>query len=359
MRAAVVAGLHLRWDGVWQRPHHVLSRLSAHVPVIVVEETFALEDETERDEIRRYGALTVVRPVRERHAPFADARTLATVRSLIGDVPAIVWLYQPLMLELATVFSGALVYDCMDELSAFAFAPARMREFDELLCARADLVFCGGRTLFERRRRFGEKVLLFPSGVEVERFEAARDSTPHPLVDVLPRPRWGYLGVIDERLDYGLLEMLADAPENPNLILVGPVMKIDPANLPRKPNVHFTGKQPYTDLPSILAGLDVALMPFARNESTRAISPTKTLEYLAAGVPVVTTPVSDVVADYGDVVTVAEGEGFVRACGAPVRGAQGTEIARKHDWDSIVDRMWAAVQTVASRKAEIRDFREG
>jgi len=357
--------MHLRWDGVWQRPHHILSRLSRRVPVIVIEEPFILEGE-ERDEIRHDGNVTIIRPIRTPlpDGPFVDARTIATTRGLLDGAQPTLWLYQPLMLALADAFAEApLVYDCMDDLGAFAFAPDRLREDETLLLERAYWVFCGGRTLYEARRSFGEKVKLYPSGVDFTFFAAARSLAPHPLVQVLPRPRYGYVGVIDERLDYGLIDALSADAGNPTIIMIGPVMKIDAAQLPRKPNVHFTGKQPYAAIPSILAGLDVALMPFALNASTRAISPTKTLEYLAAGLPVVSTPISDVVTDYGGVVTIAEGAEFLKAAArlchpepfdsaryaryAQDRLRRGMQIAELHDWQSIVDRMWADVASVS------------
>lgn len=341
---------------MWQRPQHILSRLAERVPVIVVEEPFVIGEE-DRDEIFHDGGVTIVRPLRAplANGPYVDERAIDTVHSLLDGSRPLVWLYQPLMLPLAHAFPGSLVYDCMDDLASFAFAPRQLREFEQHVLRRAKLVFCGGRTLFETRRHLGEKVKLYPSGVEFERFVAARKLEPHAAVAALPEPRWGYAGVIDERLDYGLLDALADAAGNPQIMMVGPISKIDPARLPRRPNVHFTGKMPYGALPSILAGLDVALMPFARNDSTRAISPTKTLEYLAAGVPVVTTPIADVVADYGDVVTVAQGQDFVEACASlchPERSSQSErsrrtaaiEIAREHSWDGIVARMWSEIE---------------
>lgn len=343
MSAAIVAGLHLRWDGVWQRPHHVLSRLSRHVPVIVVEEPFCIDGRSQTEELRREGALTVVRPIRAYGAPAIDAATVGCVRSLLEGAVPLVWLYQPLMLELADALGAALVYDCMDDLATFAFAPPGMREIEEKLLERAVRVFCGGRTLYQARKKYGEKVMLLPSGVEFERFAQARTLAPHPLVDVLPRPRWGYVGVIDERLDYELLDELAAAPRRANVVMVGPFAKIDAARLPRKPNVHFTARLAYDALPSVLAGLDVALMPFALNESTRSISPTKTLEYLAAGVAVVSTPIADVVSDYGEVVTVAPRERFVDACVQARPDERGIRIAREHEWSAIVARMWKAI----------------
>jgi UDP-galactopyranose mutase len=251
-----------------------------------------------------------------------------------------------MMLPLADAFTGApLVYDCMDELAAFAFAPPQLRERERALLERAELVFTGGRSLYERRRRLGEKVKLFPSGVEFEHFASARSLPPHPLFAHLAAPVWGYFGAIDERIDLDILEALAGL--GGNLVLIGPVVKISPAVLPRRANVHFTGLTDYALLPAMLAGFDVAIMPFARNEATANISPTKTPEYLAGGKPVVSTPIPDVVADYGDVVTIAQTpDAFARACrGAlppdPRRVALGIERARSAGWEAIVAAMWS------------------
>lgn len=343
MNLTIVAGLHVRWDGVWQRPHHVLSRLSQRVPVIAIEEPFWIEGREETEEIRREGALTLVRPIRRFGAPKLDARTIARAGSLLDGSKPLVWLYQPLMLELADAMGCPVVYDCMDDLAAFAFAPPEMQDCEAALLERATRVFCGGRTMYESRKRYGEKVILLASGVEFEFFASAQRLAPNPLVEVLPHPRWGYIGVIDERLDYQLLDALAAAPQKPSIVMVGPLAKVDAAILPRQPNVHFTGQLPYATLPSVLAGLDVALMPFALNASTRSISPTKTLEYLAAGVAVVSTPISDVVADYGDVVSIAENARFVEACARARPAIAGPRVAREHGWDAVVARMWEEI----------------
>lgn len=344
---AFVAGLHLRWDGVRQRPQHILSRIAKHVPVVVIEEP--QQGNTDRDDVLRYDSdnITAIRPLRRRgwSPPFVDVRAIATARALVGDGPAGVWLYTPMMLELADAFDAApLVYDCMDELAAFDFAPAGMAERDLRLVERADMVFTGGRSLYERRKSAGDKVRAYPSGVEFERFRA--DVAPHPLPAELRSPVFCYAGVIDERIDVECIVALADAFPQGNIVMIGPVVKIDARTLPQRTNVHFTGAQPYASLPSFLAGCDVAIMPFARNRATENISPTKTLEYFAASRPVVSTRVADVVAAYGDIVYLADGpQAFVQAArsalaGDPVRIERGLAAAREQTWDAIAGRMW-------------------
>lgn len=345
-----VAGLHLRWDGVWQRPHHLLKRIARHLPVVVVEEPFGGTDD--RDAVTRDGSVTVIRPIRRRgwSLPLVDAQAIATARECAGaaDGAVGVWLYTPMMLELADAFAARpLVFDCMDELAAFDGAPTGIADRDRALVKRADLVFAGGTSLYERRKSAGAKVHCYPSGVEFERFAA--DTAPHPLPAELRSPVFGYVGVIDERIDFTLVDALSAAFPDGHVVLVGPVVKIDPAGLPRRANVHFTGIQPYASLPSFLRGIDVAIMPFARNRATENISPTKTLEYFAAGCPVVSTPIADVVRSYADVVFVADGAAaFVGAATAalrpdPDRSARAAAAARAQGWDAIAERMWHAV----------------
>ncbi len=343
-----LAGLHLRWDGVWQRPHHLLTRLAQKLPVIVVEEPYAAAED--RDEVRQERDLVVVRPLRRRGwgPPLVDAQALATVRALTAGRRSGAWLYTPMMTELIDAASAApVVYDVMDDLANFDFAPPGMREREAALLERADVVFAGGRTLYERRRGYGAKVRCFPSGVELVRFAA--DVGPHPLTAALTAPVLAYVGVIDERLDYGLIAALADAFPHGHVILAGPVVKVDPSRLPQRANVHYTGRLPYDALPSLLAGVDVALMPFAINRATASISPTKTLEYFAARRPVVSTPVADVVAAYGEIAYIAAGaDTFVNAVRAaldtpPERIRRGFDVAAEHTWEAIFAAMWDAL----------------
>jgi UDP-galactopyranose mutase len=340
-----VAGLHLRWDGVWQRPHHLLTRLAQKMPVIVIEEPHGAA--IDRDEVRHEGRLTVIRPQRRRGwgEPFVDAQALATARALAGPRRCGAWLYTPMMSELIDAFAASpAVYDAMDDLASFDFAPRGMREREAALLERADVVFAGGHTLYDSRRAYGAKVHCHPSGVELVRFAA--DVGPHPLAAMLSAPVLAYVGVIDERLDYELIAALADAFPGGHIILAGPVVKVDPVRLPQRPNVHYTGRLAYSALPSLLAGVDVALMPFAINRATASISPTKTLEYFAARRPVVSTPIADVVAAYGDIAYIAAGAGAFVAAVHEARNApaeridRGVAAAADQTWDAIFARMW-------------------
>lgn len=235
----------------------------------------------------------------------------------IGDY--IGWYYTPMALEFSQVLRPRLtVYDCMDELSAFAGAPTAMKKNESQLFETADLVFTGGATLYESKRKQHSSVHLFPSSVDVKHFAQARSVERPPEDEVsIPTPRLGYAGVIDERMDLDLLREVAAARPNWQLVMLGPVVKIDPKTLPSARNIHYLGMRNYADLPAYFSGWDIGLLPFALNESTRFISPTKTPEYLAAGLRVVSTTIRDVVTPYGDLgfVEIANGPSeFIRAC---------------------------------------------
>ena len=287
------------------------------------------------------------------NVPFTDERASGyaqLVRELLGAAERTVWLYSPLALGLARALDRSLlVYDVMDDLAAFAKAPPELRELHRELLAEADVVFAGGRSLLAGVAAARPDAHLFPSGVEPEDYAAARRARPGS-----GRPVAGYVGVIDERLDLDLLAGLAEELPDWELRLVGPVVeKIDPASVPRAPNIVRTGMQPYERLPAHMRDFDVALMPFALNEATRSISPTKTLEYFAAGLPVVSTRVPDVVADYGEYVELADdAAGFAEAC----------RTLRAGDYEAHAERVrpllerqrWSAI---AARMAEIVDAR--
>jgi UDP-galactopyranose mutase len=307
-RPDLVCFSHLRWDFVWQRPQHLMSRAAAERRVYFVEEPI-WHDAAPHLAVRPgRGGVTVVVPVlaqaQEEHgdAVAQQERLLAEFfkREQIDDYVA--WYYTPLALPFTRGLRPvATVYDCMDELSSFSAAPQELRALEDELFERADLVFTGGRSLYEAKRERHPDVRLFPSSVDTAHFARARNGEVEAADQAqLPRPRLGFFGVIDERLDIELVEALADLRPEWQLVFVGPVVKIDPASLPQRPNIHYLRAKDYDELPSYLVGWDVALLPFARNESTRFISPTKTPEYLAAGRPVVSTSIRDVVSPYGE-----------------------------------------------------------
>ena len=335
MIEALVVGSHLRWRGVWQRPNHIVSRLARSMPVLVVEEPLA--GPLDRNVTYASDRLTVLVPQRVATTDAVDDRTLADVRVFAGTRNAALWLYSPLLLGLADALPGApIVYDKMDELANFAKADARIVERERALLGRASVVFAGGRSLWESVAARARAGRAFPSGVDVEHYRGAAAKRRHG-----ERPTFGYVGVIDERLDLGLIAALGAARPDATIDLVGPVAKIERSSLPRAANIRYLGKRAYDELPGLIAGFDVALMPFARNDATRYISPTKTLEYLAAGRPVVSTAIADVIADYADVVRIADdAPAFIAAVAEAerdddARRQRGVEIAARHTWDDV------------------------
>lgn len=321
---------HLRWDFVYQRPNHLMSRAARDQRVFYVEEPVGGPEPTL--DLRRREGVTVVVPVVPSEYT-ASVRT-ATLRQMIsefvvaqGVLRPVLWYYTPMSFAWSDHLAGsAVVYDVMDELSAFRFAPPELGELEQALLARADLVLTGGRRLFESRRDRHSNVHLFPSSVDVAHFASAREPIPEPADQAaIDRPRIGYFGVIDERIDLDLLRALAARRPEWQFVLVGPTAKIDTQDIPDAPNIHVLGKKPYAELPAYLAGWDATMMPFALNDATRYISPTKTPEYLAGGRPVASTSIADVVEPYGRRGLVEIGDG-TRGFEAALERALSTDL---------------------------------
>ncbi len=301
----IVTLTHLRWDFVFQRPQHLLTRCARRHRVFVIEEPVIDDGPPRLDvSVRQHGIHVVVPRFQARPSGESAALQAQLLRGFFRDhriADYVLWYYTPMAMEFTRDLTPrAVVYDCMDELSAFAGAPAAMREREQELLARADVVFTGGQTLYESKRHSHPNVHAFPSSVDVHHFARGRVKQPDPDDQAhIPHPRLGFFGVVDERMDLDLLGQLSAARPDWHLVIVGPVVKIDPSVLPVAANIHYLGPKQYDELPSYLAGWDVALLPFARNDATRFISPTKTPEYLAAGKPVVSTSIRDVVRPYG------------------------------------------------------------
>ncbi len=299
---------HLRWDFVYQRPQHLLNRCAQARRVFIVEEPIVVPEETSYLDIskRDCGVWIVVPHMAE---SLSDEEFTLSLQQLLNTLFAeaqiqqpILWYYTPMAVPFTHHLpSSAAVYDCMDELSAFQGAHPQLQAWEARLFELADLVFTGGHSLYEAKRHQHANVHAFPSSIEATHFAQARQALPEPSDQAnIPHPRMGFYGVIDERLDLELLDGIAQARPDWHLVIVGPVVKIDEASLPQRPNIHYLGGKSYQELPHYLAGWEVALLLFARNESTRFISPTKTPEYLAGGKPVVSTSIRDVVRPYGD-----------------------------------------------------------
>jgi UDP-galactopyranose mutase len=355
---------HLRWDSVFQRPHHLISRLSRRRLVLFVEEPMAAEPGVPDSWDVQFATprLRICRPVLTgESAGFGgDFERLARMMNLLlrwQEVEDhVAWLYTPMAWPLARSLSPQLVvYDCMDELSAFLGAPSEMRDREAELLRSADAVFTGGASLYRAKRAHHPRVRCFPSSVDARHFRPAREPLALPPdLRAIPGPRLGFFGVLDERLDRDLLAAVADARPDWQTVLIGPVCKIDPALLPQRPNLHYLGQRAYDDLPGYLAGFDVCLLPFARNEATRFISPTKTLEYMAAEKPIVATRIPDVADAYSEVVYVADSPAeFIAACERALAASPAEREARAEGMRRVLQRTsWAT--TVEAMRRELR-----
>ena len=357
---------HLRWSWVWQRPQHLISRFAESRTTWFVEEPMASPDVSE-PELRwhREGPVVVGRllvPGPERHlgydSPEASALPGLLAEVVAGPVP-LVWLYTPLALPIARGLQpDVLVYDVMDDLASFRGASPQLRAAQRDALDEADIVFAGGRSLHAGVvTHRPHHTHLFASGVEPQHFAAAR-----ALRERHARPVAGYVGVIDERLDLELIADVADELPDWDIRIVGPVAKIDVTDLPARPNLSYPGPVEYRKLPSALGEFDVALMPFALNEATRSISPTKTLEYFAAGLPVVSTKVPDVVAEYSGVVLLADDAlSFAHRCrqalddaGTEAWETRVTPILERQTWDCIAGSM---ASLIADRREAVAPSR--
>ena len=358
---------HLRWDFVYQRPQHLLSRFAKNRRVFFFEEPIFIDGDTHLKISLRENNLSVVVP-HISHADRDNKNVVDVQRELLDDLfnsqeinNFVLWFYTPMAINFAAHLEPqATVFDCMDELSAFKFAPPELIENERRLFKKADLVFTGGQSLYEAKKHQHEQVFAFPSSIDAEHFKQARTITEERAEQKsIPRPRFGYYGVIDERIDIRLLAEIADLRPDWQFVMVGPVVKISDEDLPRRENIHYLGGKSYQDLPAFLADWDVAIMPFAINESTRFISPTKTPEYLAAGKPVVSTPIRDVVRPYGEMNLVhiastakefvAAGEKALHENGAE-RLLEIDEFLAHISWDKTWQQMSALIDVIVRKQ---------
>jgi len=349
---------HLRWNWVFQRPQHLMTRAAQGRRVFVIEEPVRSGTEMALEMTTPAANVWVVVPRIPEHI---EGETLQEAQSTLIDLllrqqdisEYTLWYYTPMAFPFTRHLSPiSIVYDCMDQLSAFAGAPPELNALEAELLTRCDLVLTGGHSLYEVKRDRHHNVHAFPSAVDVDHFATARTWLSEPEDQRgIPAPRIGYYGVIDERLDLPLIAGLARSRPDWHIILVGPVIKVDPSVLPQAANIHYLGPKRYEELPTYVAGWDVAVMPFARNEATRFISPTKTPEYLAAGKPVVSTSIHDVVRSYGEsgMVRIADTvDAFVSAVEHSMRDDPAARIMRidEHLKDQSWDHTWSRIEAL-------------
>ena len=360
----IVVHCHLRWEGVWQRPQQFISRLSKNHRVLFVEGPLLVDEDVppryELLPVPEYPHITIMQTffpaARFQDGAWVDAERLRLLREALHGPLAgqfdrpVQWFYDPMAV---VSFAGqlderAIVYDCMDELSQFKFAPADLIQRERQLLAKANVVFTGGRKLWESKSRFNPNCHFYGCGVEIQHFAKARSNeTAVPTdLDFVPRPILGFFGVVDERMDYELIEKLAEANPDWSIVMIGPVVKIDPNFLPVRPNIFWLGRRNYPQLPAYTKAFNVCLMPFALNEATEYINPTKALEYMATGKPIVSSAVPDVISNFGEVVKIARShEEFLQLCRDAAENPDaaliehGLQMAQQNSWESIVAKL--------------------
>jgi glycosyltransferase involved in cell wall biosynthesis len=360
----IIVHCHLCWDWVWQRPQQFISRLSDRHQILFVE-TIGPDPQLSSPLARfhvpeNFPNVHVLRlqfpSWRWSDAAFVDRERRRLVQEFVNGPGAgrfenpVQWFYDPMAVP---SFAGhmdeiATVYDCMDELSKFRTAPPEIKSRERDLLARADVVFTGGYKMWEAKTPFNDNCHFYGCGVDVGHFGKARapqTEIPGDLASVR-KPALGYFGVVDERMDYELIARMADANPDWSIVMVGPALKVESSTLPRRANIHWLGQKAYADLPAYCKGFDVCLMPFAMNEATEFINPTKALEYMAAGRPIVSSAVPDVVRNFGSVVKVAKShDQFIRLCRQAVERpdadgiGRGLKMAAANSWESIVARL--------------------
>jgi glycosyltransferase involved in cell wall biosynthesis len=297
---------HLRWNFVYQRPQHLLSRFAKHFRAFFIEEPIIHDSANNLQVTLSEENVWIILP--HLNSILSEDEKINTQKDLLNKLfrnmqieRYLFWYYTPMALSISDHFDPDLIiYDCMDELSAFKFAPAELKLREAEMFQKADLIFTGGHSLYQAKKGLHSNIHAFPSSIEKEHFSLARQISSDPSDQQnIPHPRIGFFGVIDERMNIELIAQIAEQKPDWHFVMIGPVVKIDPASLPRPHNIHYLGGKTYQELPAYLSGWDIALIPFALNESTRFISPTKTPEYLSAGKPVISTSITDVVNPYG------------------------------------------------------------
>lgn len=362
----IVVHSHLTWDWVWQRPQQFLSRFSARHPILFVEgpvPTPGLPNGKGTVEVREVEEFPNILILRSRvpaerwgDGAWVDKERRRLVQEVLsgplglGFTDLVQWFYDPMAV---TAFAGhmgerAIVFDCMDQLSQFRGAPKELLRRERELLSIADVVFAGGPKIGKDKIKYNANTHTFGCGVDVAHFGKAREAATEIPADIadLPGPVFGFFGCVDERIDYDLLAKLADANPTGSVVVIGPPIKVDPATFPQRPNLHWLGGRDYQQLPAYVKGFDVCMMPFALNEATEFINPTKALEYMATARPVVSTAVEDVVLQFSDVAKVARShEEFIAFCRQAATNPdqvaieQGLAMAGRNSWESIVARM--------------------
>jgi UDP-galactopyranose mutase len=366
----VVCFCHLRWNFVFQRPQHLMSRVAGNHRVFFIEEPlFDATDNYLEITMDAAGRVWIVVPHLQRNMEAAESMAAQKVMldALLRSKQIkkyLLWYYSPMALGFSDHLTPELIiYDCMDELSAFKFASPHLVLHEQKLLQKAAVVFTGGQSLYEAKKHLHNNIYMFPSSIDKTHFSIARTGLQQPVDQAtIPHPRIGFYGVLDERLDIDMLKELAVLRPDWQFILVGPVVKIDEGDLPRQHNIHYLGSKQYNELPYYLSGWDIAMMPFALNESTRYISPTKTPEYLAGGKRVISTPIKDVITPYEEnglvhiaatpAIFIAAAEAILTKAGYDEWLVKVDEFLSNISWDKTWQNMEVLIHSAIKNKQE-------
>ena len=366
----IVCFSHLRWNFVYQRPQHLMSRFARQNRVFLIEEPYLNAEQTDYIELIKKGNVTIAIPHLQHGLSDKDIifRQVKLLKELFEEESVnnyLFWYYTPMAAAIGNHFYPAFIlYDCMDELSNFKFAPPELKEREKELFSKADLVFTGGHNLYNAKKDYHHNIHSFPSSIDKEHFTQARDVAYEPEGQKnIPHPRLGFYGVVDERFDIDLITEVAERKPEWQFVIIGPVIKIDPESLPHLNNIHYLGSKTYDELPQYLAGWDIALIPFLRNESTKYISPTKTPEYLAGGKPVISTSIIDVVTPYGinNLVHIADTpDEFIKAADFELNNTDRNQWLQNVDlflsqnsWDKTWNRMMQLITDTMKKKIKV------
>src|SRR5690625_572618 len=343
---------HLRWDFVYQRPQHLISRISQTYKTLFIEEP-VFPDSFDKSGFD----LEIISPILGVLKP--SVNSIFEIRKILQrfniEEIKLAWFYSPAFMEILHCLSAEkIIYDCMDELSLFKGAPTILKEQEQELLKTADLILTGGVSLYEEKSKFSDVVHCFPSSVDYQHFNKAKQNLSIPEdIKSIKKPIIGYIGVIDERIDMNLLKQSAALMPDKSFVMIGPLAKIEEKDLAKADNIHYLGMKSYGELPNYLKAFDVAMMPFSMNDATRFISPTKTLEYMAAGKPIISTPIKDVVRSYQDCVHIIQSpedfkQAVEQALVADDFSDQYQKILKQTSWDHTAKEMLKLIKTLAA-----------
>lgn len=346
---------HLRWHFVYQRPQHIISRISKTMKTLFIEEPLY------NNESKESGNLIIINDML--HVLQPNVKDIESIAAIIPeyvknkDIP-VGWFYSAIFCPLSECIDfETIVYDCMEELSLLKGSAKNVINQEKYLISNADIIFTSGKSLYELKKQWHTNVHCFPSSVDEPHFAKALNGIKvADDVANLQSPIVGYYGVIDERIDFALLHETALKLPNVSFVMIGPLSKIEKNDLPQEDNIHYLGMKSYNELPHYLKAFDIAMIPFAVNDTTKYISPTKTLEYMSAGKPIISTKITDIVHDYGICLSMVESaDEFYEAIKFALDKTdhfsmelEYHKILKKTSWDITAVKMKSIIKTFAN-----------